>query len=304
MKYLIVILFIFLFLPISLAQLKKGEATFIVSSIALYPVNDYTNTKQDLGLFGSREYLNVFWDAMYSPTNTDPIEAKCWLNCPYTDNIEVKCQGYQNCTYIGSTGKAACTIEKPVYKYTVKNNVTCIFYDPNSPEVVLPYAARNVLPLDFSLVTGGGSYSVGQTITWRVSVISHSLLESGYTINVTSYKPNIVYVQDGYGNTNSIVYGETGIIYPKLTFITFGTTTLEVLARPVEDPTMCTVKSNCPSVVYGTNPVCLNGVCWKEFEVNTMKATYASMPEYGLNGSIQIILVSAVVFSFLVFRKR
>ena len=125
------IFFILLNLNLVEAQtpLPPGSTTFEVSSISLTPVDDYTLTKQEIGLWGNKTYLLIAWNATYEKGLEREIRAICFLNCEDSSNLTA-CQGKQNCSYSGLPGYAECSILFPKYFYNQSNSVTCHFYDP------------------------------------------------------------------------------------------------------------------------------------------------------------------------------
>ena len=86
--FLLLLLFILTF-PTSLAQVISlpGNTTFVVASIELYLVDDYTGGKQFIGLFGDKSRIDVFWSARYNPDIPEPINVTCWLNCK--SNVDI-----------------------------------------------------------------------------------------------------------------------------------------------------------------------------------------------------------------------
>lgn len=303
MKPLAFLIFL-LILPIARAQfgLPPGETGFVIGAIVLSPVDDYTGTKQFIGLFGTKQYLNVFWDASYNPALFEPVGAICFLNCPANENIDENCVGYQNCSYEGGTGKAGCSIQAPIYDYKSQNSVKCEFYDPNLPEIeFLPYPNRTFMPISFIVSTAGGTFTVGKAQTWPVSVASRSLLAGNYTVNVTSLNPAYLLVTEGFNTTQSIGYGEVVSTYPKLNFLSTVDTTLRVLVKAGEDPSVCSTGSDCSVLVYGPNALCLSAHCWKQIQI-PVKSGYASLSEYGWPGFLQIVGVATIIFAWFLLK--
>ena len=194
-----IILFFFLFHN-SFAQISliPGSAKFVVSSIVLSLVDDYTGNKQYIGLFGDKTRIDVFWNVKYEPESLDPINVTCWLNCKNNTDI-TQCYGLQNCSYQGKTGAASCTIFNPNYNYSSINNITCKFFNPNYPSIDYrtssgTYPQRVFYPIKYSVSVSGGIYQVGRTINLPINFVSYSFLNSNYTGFAYTQLPTILTV--------------------------------------------------------------------------------------------------------------
>jgi len=191
------IIFLFFIFNIAKAQitLQPASATFVVYTIQLFLVDDYTGNKQYIGLFGDKTRIDVFWNAKYYPESLDPINVTCWLNCKNNTDI-TQCYGLQNCSYQGKTGAAACTIFNPNYNYSSINNITCKFFNPNYPSIDYrtsegTYPQRVFYPIKYFVSVSGGIYQVGRTINLPITFVSYSFLNSNYTGLVSTQPPTI-----------------------------------------------------------------------------------------------------------------
>jgi len=168
-KLLILIAFLLIFqIAQSQVTLLPSTINFTVITIELYLVDDYTNGKQYIGLFGNKERIDVLWNAKYNPEILDPINVTCWLNCRSNTDI-TQCYGLQNCSFQGETGAAACTIFNPKYNYSSINTITCRFSNPNYPELEYrlvdgTYPRRVFYPIRYSVAVSEGTYLVGKKI--------------------------------------------------------------------------------------------------------------------------------------------
>ncbi|MEM5831177.1 MAG: hypothetical protein QXO40_03165 [Candidatus Aenigmatarchaeota archaeon] len=321
-SFIFLAIFLFLtFLKIGEAQiiLRPGSGEFVLVSIRLNLVEqDYTGSKQYIGILGDKSRLDIFWDAEYQPAVQDPtlsnISVTCWLNCNATNSSDISiCSSYKNCSYLGPTGFSSCSISNPNYNYSSQNIVLCKFSNPNYPnlEFVLSdgsYPRRVFYPIRYSVSSVGGIYPVGSLVTFPISFLSYSFLKSNYTafIYIKPENQNDIYVDNSYNTTRILKYGELDTVYPKLSFlIKRDNTVFYINTTSNELPTFSSLNL-CPSprVIVGRDALLslINGKCIYSFEV-TSGSTYYSMPEYDFLFSIIILIFSALIFySILKFR--
>ena len=304
-----IIVLIFLLQATSAQTLKGGETTFEIIGIILDPIppgpgGDYTDTAQALVLYGDESYLNVRWNARYSDGIERAIGVRCYLNCPSPGrNIDINCAEYKNstnyCSYEALTGYGFCTIVNPNYLFRDQlNNITCKFYDPIRPEInYFPYPNRTFYPSYFEIfTTSNATVTVGQSFILGLNIRSLSLIYGNFTSNVT-VQENIgglilAIVKNPIGQTSVLKYNQIGKVNREITFLSAETTHLEVLTRSDVDPTVCSDDEGC--IDFGPEAKCIDDRCWKR-NIVTISADRASLPEFGLIGLLQIMILSAVV---------
>jgi hypothetical protein len=313
-------IFLYIFLLYnSIAQsipLIPGNATFTVSSIILYPVDDYTGNKQYIGLFGDKTRIDILWNANYNPESLDPINVTCWLNC--NNSVDVtKCYGFQNCSYQGKTGPASCTIFSPNYNYSTINNITCKFFNPNYPSIEYrtsegTYPQRVFYPIKYSVSVSGGIYQVGRTISLPITFVSYSFLNSNYTGFAYVQSTSFISIDNSYNTTNILKYSQIETVYPRITVIYSGRpgerTPLYINTTVNELPN-CTTVDNCPNstvIIQGLSSnvdrQCIEGKCQYIFTTEIGSA-YLSLPEYGTK-ELLLIIIGAILLFLAILKIR
>jgi hypothetical protein len=312
-KAILLLFFLFLF-HISQAQvtLQNVTITFVVNTIELYPVVDYTGGEQFIGLLGDKTRIDILWNAKYNPESLEPINVTCWLNCNNSIDI-TKCYGFQNCSYQGKTGAAACTIFYPSYNYSALNNITCKFSNPNRPEFEyrLPegtYPQRVFYPVKYSVSVSGGTYFVGKTISLPITFISYSFLSGNYTGLAyidPSYSSHIL-IDNSYNTTNNLKYSQIDTVYPRITVIYSGRsgerTQLYINTTANELPINCTSKNDCPDIITQGDKSCIQNKCQYVFTTE-IGSSYLSLPEYGTKELI-IILFGAILLFLAILKLK
>lgn len=312
---LILILFVFMVIPISLSQtcdpdlgceLSNGTESITVQRIILTPVPSRPGLiVQNISVSGDFNYLNVFWNATYVPTSTNRIGVNCYLNCPnFTGDLDSQCSGYKNCSYVGNQGLASCSIQSPNYTFGfVKNNVTCKFFDPDTNiNFTLPNGenpAVSFAPLNFTPYVSGLSAVVGKRVSWKISVTNLGLLNDNYTVNITDL-PNWVIVNPSILNTSTVAYSELTSVYPEVFFINTGSGNIAVLFTSNTDSFVCSDHNNCTGL---PNSQCINNKCTVILPV-VLKSQFNSLPDFDLFGLLIIVILSSSIFSFIIFRKK
>jgi hypothetical protein len=279
-KLLAVFLALTLFFPLANAQtvLEPGEKVFTVKSMiisALQLQGNYSTT-------GSY-YLNIYWNSYYI-VGTGDIGAICYLNCnPKTAD----CSSAKNCSYLGPTGNAVCTIINPSYNFYGDNIVICKFYDPATPDIPYePYPNKPFRPVAFSVWLFGVTSTIGKEFSLQTNVKNTGLFDDRYNVTVSTPTPNILAIQnpeafvgplkgDSYLNVP-----ETGASYTRLTVLT-------------DEPCVCitvnsTVKADIPGS-YNMDSTGCPANCVK------IKSKLASLPDFGFLGILQIILLAGIL---------
>lgn len=270
-----------LFFPLAQAQtlvLKPGQTTINFSSIVIG--GDGT-----IHLKGTPSYLNVYWTANYI-VGSGNISVICFFNCitPACDSGPI-----QNCSYTGAPGDAACAIVNPSYYYDRDNAVVCKFFDPSDPTVPLtPFPNRTFMPVAFNVWLSPVSAVIGTEFSLKISVKNVGLFEDYYNASVSTPSPNILAIDNRTSNTyigplkgsSYLSTPETGFNYARLTVFT-------------DEPCICiTVNSTARSDVTGSYSIDNTGC---QTNCVQIKSKLASLPDFGLLGIIQIILLAALL---------
>jgi hypothetical protein len=288
--------------------LQPATVTFVVNSIELYAVDDYTGGKQYIGLFGDKTRIDILWNAKYNPESLDPINVTCWLNCKNNTDV-TQCYGLQNCSYQGKTGPAACTIFNPNYNYSVINNITCKFFNPNYPalDYRLPdgtYPQRVFYPIRYSVSVSGGTYLVGRTISLPINFVSYSFLNSNYTGFAYTQPTSFISIDNSYNTTSVLKYSQIDTVYPKITVIyAGGKTTLYINTTANELPS-CNSVDDCSNIVTQAYQIkaCIQNKCQYIFTTEIGSA-YLSLPEYGTK-ELMIVLFGAMLIFLAILKLR
>ena len=295
----------------SQVTLLPSTINFTVTTIELYLVDDYTNGKQYIGLFGNKERIDVLWNAKYNPEMLDPINVTCWLNCRNNTDI-TQCYGLQNCSFQGKTGATACTIFNPIYNYSSINTITCRFSNPNYPELEYrlvdgTYPRRVFYPIRYSVAVSEGTYLVGKEMPFPITFVSYSFLKGNYTALLHLTQQSFIVIDNTYNTTSTLGYSRTDTVYPKITVIyASGKTNLYINTTASELPS-CNSDRDCPlkeAVIQGIpNEVrCIENKCQYIF-ITEIGSAYLSLPEYGVNELI-LIVFSAIFIFLLIVKSR
>jgi len=304
-----IFLLLFLFFT-SRAQVEliPSNATFFVVTIELYPVDDYTGSKQYIGLFGSKGRIDVLWNAKYNPEIPNPINVTCWLNCKNKTDI-TKCYGLQNCSYQGSTGPASCTIFNPNYDYFSINNITCRFFDPSNPELEYKltdgtYPQRVFYPIKYSVSVSGGIYQVGRTIDLPITFVSYSFLSGNYTGLAYVQQQSFITIDNTYNTTKTLRYSESDTVSPKITVIYASGKSILYINTTANELPSCSSVNDCPNIATQDYQIksCIDRKCWYIFTTEIGSA-YLSLPEYSIKDLILILILSIAIFVLILRMK-
>jgi uncharacterized membrane protein len=310
-KLLLIFTFFFFLFNLSLSQIRLNpiNVNFIVASMELYLVDDYTKNKQFLGLFGDKSRLDILWNAKYNPDVLEPINVTCWLNCKNNTDI-TQCYGLQNCSYQGKSGAAICTIFNPNYNYSVINNITCKFFNPNYPQLEYrlidnTYPQRVFYPIKYAVSVSGGNYLVGKTISLPINFISYSLLNGNYTGLAYVQPTSFISIDNSHNTTNILKYSQIDTVYPKITIIySSGKTQLFINTTANELP-YCNSVNDCPNIATQNYQIkdCIKNKCQYTF-LTEIGSSYLSLPEYGRRETLLIIILSILLFFFLLYKRH
>jgi len=279
--------------------LTPGETKITIEPIIL----EYLRAKDTGG------YLNVEWNATYWSGREADIGAKCYLNCEHPEaggyDIDSNCAGKKYCMFEGAAGVGGCAIASPnyIYQNTQSNNVTCKFYDPLVPSVIyLPFPAVQFKPIDFDVsVTPAATVTVGKSVALIVSIKNNGIIASSYEVNASTIS-NLAIIENGLiPETEIIEWNESTAAYPKITMLSSAeTVTLFVKTKSKADPVVCSSNADCAYIgVCGLEPPACSpgGKCTKVCAVQ-ISANNRSVPEFGVLGLVQVMLLAAFVVLF------
>ncbi|MCX6821121.1 MAG: LamG domain-containing protein [Candidatus Aenigmarchaeota archaeon] len=217
--------------------------------------------------------LNVNWVTEYSGGIS--VSVKCTLN------------DAQNCNpfpYTGPAGGGGCTINAPAYNTapasggsrTVANKLNCTAYDTAQPstkyENIINFYPRS---LEVS-VPSTMNPTLGEQENLLITIKNNGTLTDTYSVSVTPTNPNLVMVTDGSQTTESLNNNDVQQIYAKLTLlVSRQSTTVNVVVSSVSQPS---IQFSVPVSVRGTDK---------------------SLPEFDAYGLVQLVLLAAVLASFL-----
>lgn len=296
-------------------ELEAGEISLQITPIALENVSDYTKTPKIIGLFGNHSYLMISWNAYYYGGVENDIAVLCYLNCFNLSDSDLtsSCNGIQNCSYIGLPGIRSCTILNPNYLYNQTNTVACKFYNPQNPSVVYvyqgkPYIARNFSVINYTMKISTVKVIVGEEFSFPIKITNYGLLESVYEVNLSTFASNVI-IKDGHSSTDSITYGETTTVYPKILFLVVPKdegASFILRSRSLEDRFYCSEGSNSDCSYlnnYNTNGICIENSCYKErtfwIEVGKM-----ALPDFSLYQVLVLLPLFVATYIFISREKK
>jgi hypothetical protein len=286
--------------------LKPGQGAFEIQTITINPVIGNYYPIGPLYGYGTKNYLNIIWNATYGNTLVGKISAACYLNCPLTITDISQCisPSIQSCQYTGAAGIGSCTITNPTYDYKNKNTVICSFRNPDNPSMTYkPYPNGTFMPISFSLrLPSVITFPIGTMNRLPFNILNLGLLEDSYNTLVASTNPSFFNSVDNPSSTSRALYNEQASAFPRLQFMSSSIPyTLTVQISSAADPSTCTVASDCSSLVYGSTPACVQGRCNYQVQI-PVQATLASLPDFDWTGVVQILILSTVVL-LVVSRK-
>jgi hypothetical protein len=281
-KMLIVFLALISLFPLVEAQttLKPGQTTFSVQSILVSAIQ----------LQGNPSYLNIYWNATYIG-GAGNIKTICYLNC---NPKAADCSSAQNCSYTGPTGSAVCTIINPLYKYYEDNLAVCKFFNPAFPTTPYePYPNKTFRPVAFNVWLSSATVVIGTPLDLQANVKNIGLFDDSYNVTVSTPTPNILWIDPQTAQTFvGPLKGDSYLSIPETGFSSAGLTVL------TDDPCVCvTANSTARADVlgnYNMNVDC-SDPAKPYLKCIKIKSKLASLPDFGLLGIIQIILLAAAV---------
>lgn len=227
---------------------------------------------------GSTSTLTAKWESFYPDNNPErEMKVKCALNCdPDTQNCNTdgnRCSPYDANQGSGETKEGACDVSSPAYDFQTTNKLICVFYDP-SDATLKTRINHDFEPVNFEGRTPSQVIAnVGSSSDLKIDITNKGLLTDSYRISITpsgsvSVSPTLI-------TTESTSSGK----------VTSGTTSIAPLvdANSELDITIQSLTSS---------------------KTQTLKVQvqpdFLALPEFGLKGLIQIIIIAGVVY-FLIF---
>ncbi|GEM_PF-4891187 len=310
-----IVIVIFFILLISATQvnsqieLPQANITFFIQSIIIDgAIPEEGELVGILKLKGDLSNLRIRWNAWYWTNETKNIGVICYLNCPNPGNpedpdgwnITKYCAGYQNCSYLGAPGNNSCNIPNPQYNFIASNNVTCKFYDPAYEEFYgPPYPTTVFAPTNYTITVSPITVSVGKTVALPIKIKSTGLIPDNLNVSIASIINSQYVLIEGTNFLSDRVYwNKTIILYPKVTFLQTGNFKVQINATSTATLVRCTDSVNCSYL--GDNNLCWNGRCGKTLIIDVSVGS-VSLPEFGIVGIVQIILIATLLFIEKVF---
>jgi hypothetical protein len=222
-------------------------------------------------------------------TKTNQLNVNWVTEFPTVPSVSVECtlNDAQPCNpfpYTGPAGGGGCTINAPVYNTapapgglsTVANKLDCIAYDTARPSTryeniinFYPYALEVSVPSTMSL-------TLGEQENLLITIKNTGTFTGTYSVSVTPTNPNMLTVAGGSQTTDSLNNNDVQQLYAKLTLlVSRQTTTANVVVSSVSQP-----------AIHFSFPVSVRG-------------TDQSLPEFDVYGLVQLVLLAAVLASFL-----
>ncbi len=253
----------------------KVDPSFTVDPQGQSPYVSFFSFSGELSKFDAN------WEAFYPTLTSRDMKAKCALNCnPSTQNcagaLGQSCEPYDQSLGTNQLKKGSCSVSNPYYNFAQTNKIICLFYDPNDLSLNA-VVNHDFIPLDFDIrSTSRISSSVGSVIDLRVDVNNKGLLGDAYTVTLAASDPTAVDITPQSRNTGKIPSKQLGSVTSSI--------------RPLVDKTnLITV-----TVTSDTQPSMS-----KVFQVELNPSLFV-LPEFGLVGFLQIVIIAAIVYFLLV----
>ena len=262
-------------------------AVFLVVSLLPIPQNARAQAPQIVSLYFSTamEQININWITEY---DGDRVNVECTLN------------DVQNCDpfpYSGDPGGGSCNIvspPEPLIKYimdkdpsgelrTKPNTIYCKAYDPGDPStysevtrIFFPLSFEVSMPPTMSLVVGEG-----QTLV--ITIKNNGTLSDTYKIEVISNDPEILIIENGEQSTQMLDTNDIQQVYVGVNALLSEITTasVEISSDTSQNP---------------------NKIEFVPDDVFTVRGGVKSLPDFGIFGIVQIMLIAAVALEW--FSKK
>lgn len=217
--------------------------------------------------YGDLDYFNVLWSIQ--------TDVKIAMECTLYGEATQKCIPYP---YVQTSGEGACAVRNPMYEFGdsasgAENNISCKFYDVINPEI-LSWKNETFKPVAFGLFVTPVAITIGEPFSLPIQVKNLGLLTDNYTVEVTPLLPNVG-VEQKYTYLKDVERGETVETRVRLAVLS-----LQPTPR---------IKVNVTSSISGFH---ISKII--EFEGGV-----ASLPEFGLIGILQIMIIAALVVVFI-----
>ena len=301
---LLLVVLIFLSVPTLAEDLSEGTIEFSLFSIYVFPVdseygsgNPYISDTQlssehPLGFNGAQNTLTVIWNASTSTGQT--LGYKLNVSCILNDTYTLKCEK-NNIDF----GINSCDINVGAYNYKNLNTVKCTFILANN-NLINGTFNRSFQPLAFQVeIPSELGATVGKEIPLEVRVTNYGLLKTAYTINISADSSS-VYIEQPILTTEEIKHGETVENQTTISFLTATETNIDVFTRPTSPEISC----DCPNYrLFFDDGVCVSNICWTKKSIS-IKVGSMSLPEYGVGGLLQLMIISTIVFTAAIIARK
>ncbi|MBI2547168.1 MAG: chitobiase/beta-hexosaminidase C-terminal domain-containing protein [Candidatus Aenigmarchaeota archaeon] len=228
---------------------------------------------------GDKSGFDVLWQAFYPTQTMQSMNVECGLNCdPRTQNCaQIAGEGcnpypYQHGTESVKSGQ--CRILSPSYNFASgsSNKIMCLFYDPANKQQYNTFTSYDFTPIDFSLLSSNQIIAtVGSTTELKVSIANRGTLTDSYSVSVVADNPGTLQISPVAFTTDGISSNQA--------------TSAEFQIRPLVDNNRITI-----TVTSTTNPSLTQTI------VMDVKSGLFQLPDFGLAGFIQIIIIAALLY--------
>lgn len=277
--------------PVDLAPTKsyttfEFDPSFTVKSV------DAPAQSPAVSLFdfsGDKDVLNVKWEAFYTDEPFRTMEVKCGLNCdPRVSNCDKAAEvgAGKGCLPYPvkhdaseAIKKGSCSVSSPAYDYTMTNKVECLFYDPSNSSLNT-FVNHDFAPIDFDVKPENGykiTTTVGHKFDLKIDVTNKGLLSDSYVMALSG--PATVEISPATITTPTITSGQLVSTFSSIT----------PLIDKTETITLTVTSSTSGKVITRT--------------IEISPGLFA-LPEFGLLGLLQIIIIAAVVYFLFVNRLK
>ncbi|MBI2545107.1 MAG: hypothetical protein HYW22_00710 [Candidatus Aenigmarchaeota archaeon] len=261
-------------------NIKSSSGTSVDPGFSVVPPSAPVVAEFDY--FGNNQLFTARWNAYYTAAPENKMNVECGLNCDPTIQdcaaIGKACTPYPFEQGTESLKKGSCTVTNPAYDFTQNGNkIKCLFYDPEQGKGQYTAVVNHDFnAYDFDINAPGGTITtpVGQPFILELNIINNGLFSDRYNVGISSASPEFVSVSSTSITTDSV---NSRAIFPVIISVT--------PLVDVDNTISLTITSlDCPTCAP------------KTFTIPVRSGTY-NLPEYGIEGFLQIVLI-ATVFLF------
>ena len=280
-------------LPGDMCNPLSNKCGCIPTADGICPIGDPVCSNQDpdctanltsIYLRGNKDYLYIYWNASAMSQPPSTIGLDCFLNC---DPTKSSC-GLPSCSQVVSPSSGLCQINKPNYLYDSTNQVACRMYNQTS-NYTFGYARSSFKPYDSSLGVSSFAVTVGQDFFLPVTIRNTGLFSDSFTVNIS--QNNLLYNPNPVQTTNSSPAGPILLGMPENenTQLLFNMKVLALTGSPIG---LLVIANSTTNTTHG-NALFVQ-----------LQSGSASLPDFDIFGVFQLILISTLIFSYVILRKK